>query len=91
MRRAFSRSTKPLRSGNPQEVWGAFCGGSVGAPGQPQGIQIDEGGEWKKEVRADLSAGCRVKLQFPGVSARHSILERRNGLARGIYNRPDSL
>ena len=30
----------------------------------------------------------RIKLQFQGGGAHPWILERRNGLARGIYNRP---
>ena len=47
-----------------------------------------EGGEWKNEIRADFRAERRIKLQFQCVGAHPWLLRRRNGLARGIYNRP---
>ena len=77
----------PVRSKNPQEVWGAFCNSWLSVFGQPKGIQLDEGGEWKNEIWLDLCSDRRVKLQFQGVGAHPWMLERRNGLARGIYNR----
>ena len=48
---------------------------------------MDEGGAWKYEVWPDLCPGRRNKLQFQKVGARPRILVRRNGPARGIYNR----
>ena len=48
---------------------------------------MDEGGEWKNEIWADSCVERRIKLQFQGVGARLLLLERRNGLARGNYNR----
>ena len=48
---------------------------------------MDEGGEKENEVRADLRPERRAKLQFRGVVAHPKVLERRNGHARGIYNR----
>ena len=54
----------PVRSGNPQEVWDAFCGGSIGVFEQPNGIRMDVAGEWKNETRADLCSGRRIKLRF---------------------------
>ena len=48
---------------------------------------MDEGGEWKNEVRTDYCPERRIKLLFHGVGAHRWLLERRNGLARGIYNR----
>ena len=49
---------------------------------------MDGGGEWKYEIWTDLRSGRRIKIQTQGVGARPSILERRNVLARGTYNRP---
>ena len=48
---------------------------------------MDEGGEWKNDLWVDFCADRYVKLLFQGVGAHPWILERRNGLARGIYNR----
>ena len=45
------------------------------------------GGEWENELWAELRSGRRIKLLFQGVGAHRWLLERRNGLARGIYNR----
>ena len=41
-----------------------------------------------KWMREDFSTGRRSRLQFQGVGAHPWLLEGRNGLARGIYNRP---
>ena len=43
----------PARSKNPQEVWGAFRNSRIGVFGPPQCIQMDGGGGWKSEVRAE--------------------------------------
>ena len=67
-----------VRSKNPLEVWGAFENCLIGICGPPGYIQTGEGGEWKSEG---------VKLSFQGIGAHLWISERRNGLARGIYNR----
>ena len=48
---------------------------------------MDEGGEWKNAIWTDLCAERRIKVQFRGVGAHPWLLERRNGPARGIYNR----
>ena len=48
---------------------------------------MDVGGEWKNEIWTDLRSERRMELQFSGVGARPWIPERRNGLARRIYNR----
>ena len=48
---------------------------------------MDEGGEWQNEVRADYCSERRIKLLFQGVGAHPWLLERRYGLARGIYKR----
>ena len=77
----------PVRSKNPLEVWDAFVACWIGIFGPPKAIQMDEGGEWKNEVWADFCTGRRIKLFSQGAGARPWILERRNGLARGIYNR----
>ena len=45
LRPEFSRLI-PVRSGNPQEVWDAFCGEWVAVPSQPKCIQKDKGEEW---------------------------------------------
>ena len=55
--------------------------------GPPQCAQMDEGGEWESELRAELGSERRGKLLFLGVGAYTWIRERRNGLARGIYYR----
>ena len=45
------------------------------------------GGEWKNDLWRDLCVDRRITQIFQGVGAHPWILERRNGLARGIYNR----
>ena len=55
--------------------------------GPPKCLQMDGGGEWENEVWADYCTERRIKLLFQGVGAHPWLLERRNGLARGIYNR----
>ena len=50
------------------------------------GIQVDEGGGWKNELWAELRSERGVK-SFQEVRAHPWLLERRNGLARGIFNR----
>ena len=50
-------------------------------------IQMDEGGEWENDLRVDLCADRYIKLQYRGAGSHPWILERRNGLKRGIYNR----
>ena len=76
-----------VRSRNPQEVWDTFLSSWVGVFGAPKSLHLDEGGEWKNDPWRDPRVERRIKLVFQGVGARPWILERRNGLARGIYNR----
>ena len=76
-----------VQSGNPREVWGNLSSGWLGFCGPPKSIQFDEGGEQKHGIRADLCAERQVKLQFQGAGVHSWLLERRNGLARGIHNR----
>ena len=59
----------------------------MGVFGAPKSLHLDEGGEWKNDLWRDLCVGRRIKLVFQGGGAHPWILERRNGLARGIYNR----
>ena len=77
----------PLGPKNPQEARDASCGARIGDFGQPECIRMDEGGGWKHEVLADLCSERAIKVQFRGAGARPWILERRNGLARGTFNR----
>ena len=76
-----------VKSKNPQEAWDVFCAGWSGTFGPPKSLQMDEGGEWENEVRADYCSERRIKLFFQGVGEHPCLWERRNGLARGIYNR----
>ena len=76
-----------VKSKNPQEVRDVFCAGWLGTFGPPKCLQMDEGGERKNEVWADYCTERRIKLLFQGVGAHPWLLGRRNGLARGIYNR----
>ena len=48
---------------------------------------MGEGGGWKNGVWADLRSGRIPELQFQGAGAHHRILERRNVLAREMYDR----
>ena len=77
----------PVRAKNPQEVRGAFCNSRIGVFGPPSCIQMDEGGERRNELWTELRSERRRKLLFQGFGARPWILERRNGLARGVYSR----
>ena len=45
------------------------------------------GGEWQNDLWRALCVERRLKLEFQEVGAQPWISERRNGLARGIYNR----
>ena len=76
-----------VKSKNPQEVWDAFCAGWLGTFGPPKSTQMDEGGEWKNEIWTDYCSDRRIKSVSQGVGAHPWLLGRRNGLARGIYNR----
>ena len=77
----------PVQAENPQDAWDLVCGGRLGLFGPPNCILAHEGGEWRNEIWTDLRAKRRIRLQFQGVVARPVLLGRRNGLARGIYNR----
>ena len=48
---------------------------------------MGEGGERENDLRVDLRTDRYIKLQYQGAGSRPWILERRNGLARGTYNR----
>ena len=61
-----------VRSKNPQEVWDAFLASWVGVFGAPKSLHPVE---------------RRIKPVLRGVGAHPWISGRRNGLARGIYNR----
>ena len=74
----------PARSGNLQEVWGAFRRAWIGVSGRPNGIHVGESGAWETKVWTNLCAGNRIKFRPQGVDARPWILRRRNGLTRGI-------
>ena len=82
----FSIPTR-VRSRNPQEVWGAFISGWVGVFGAPESLHLDEWVEWKSDLWGDLCVERRIKLVFQGVGAQQWVLERRNGLDRGINYR----
>ena len=68
-------------------MWDAFVSSWIGVFGSPKCLHLDEGGEWKNDLWRDLCVERRIKLVFQGVGAHPWISERRNGLARGIYNR----
>ena len=76
----------PGRSKNPAEVWDTFCASWVAVFGKPRIVQMDEEGGWKHDLWVDLCADRYIRLQNQGVGAHPWILERRNELARGIYN-----
>ena len=44
----------PVRTKNPQEVWGASCNLRIAVFGPPQCIQVDSGGNWRNGVWAEL-------------------------------------
>ena len=77
----------PAQHQSPQDVRDVFRADWLGIFRPPKGIQMDGGGEWKNEIWTDVCADRRIKLQFQGVGAHLWLLERRNGLARGIYCR----
>ena len=68
----------PIRSKNPEGVWDTFCASRIAVFGEPRINQMDEGGEWGNDLRADRY----VMLQYQGAGAPPWILERRNGPAR---------
>ena len=77
----------PVSSKDPRGVSDASCSSRTGVSGRPQSIQMDEGDEWKHEVCTGSRPERRTTLQFQFVGAHPWMLSRRNGLARGIYNR----
>ena len=50
-------------------------------------LYVDERGGWGDGIRADFSAERELELQFQGPVAHPWLLERRNRLACGIYDR----
>ena len=54
----------PVQSKNPQELRDVSCRGWLGTFGPPTCIKMDEGGEWKNDIRTDLRAERRIKLQL---------------------------
>ena len=68
---------QPVQSEIPQEVWGVFRGGRLGAFGPPKCIPMDEGGEWKREIWTDFCSERRIKLQFQEVGVHPLLLGRR--------------
>ena len=59
----------------------------MGSLGNPIVFRWMDGGEWGNETWADSCSGRRAELQSDGEGARPWILGRRNGHARGVYNR----
>ena len=76
----------PVWSKNPEEAWDTFRASPIAVFGEPQIIQMGEGGEWENDLRFDLRADRYIKSQFQGVGAHPWISERRNGPVRGIYD-----
>ena len=58
----------PVRPKNPQGFRGSCRGAWVGVFGHPESTQVDEGGERKSEVRADLYYDRRIRLRFQGLA-----------------------
>ena len=85
----FSRRSLliPVRTKDSREVGDAFCSSWIGVCGPLSCIQMEEGGGWKKESWAELRSEGRIKLLLREVGARPWTSGRRNGLARGIYDR----
>ena len=77
----------PVRSKNPEEVRDTFRTSRIAVLGAPRIIQMGDGGGWENDLRVDSRADRHIKLQYQCVGAHPWISERRNGLARGIYNR----
>ena len=74
-----------VRSKDPSEARDSPAFSRIAVRGRPETIQMDEGGEWGNEVRADFRSVRSIKLQFPvGAGALPRLLGRRNCLARGI-------
>ena len=46
-----------------------------------------EGRGWENGTWADFFSGRRIEFQFQAAGAHHWLRERKNGVARGIYNR----
>ena len=62
----------------------AFCSAGARVFGDPKCVQMGEGGEWENGVRTYPGSARRIRIQYQGVGARHWILDRRRGLARGF-------
>ena len=76
-----------VRSKNPQEVWDAFISSWVGVFGPPKCLHLDEGVNGKMISGETCVWNVALNWFSRGEGAHPWILERRNGLARGIYNR----
>ena len=85
----FSRHSilVPVRSKNPDKVWDAFRTSRIAVFSKPRAIHMGEEGERNNELRVDFRADRYIEVHFQGAGAHPRILERRDGLARGIYNR----
>ena len=64
----------PARPKNPQEILGALRNSRIGVSGPPQSVRMDEGGEWKNGVWAELRSERRITLRFQIVGAHPRIL-----------------
>ena len=74
-------------SRHPLVVSGPFAGSRISDSGRPSTIRMYAGGEWGNGIPLDSSTGRNIRLQFQGKGANPWLLGRRNGFARGIYNR----
>ena len=48
----------PVHTKNPQEVWGAFRSSRIGVFGPPMSARMDEGGERKDELWAEIASSA---------------------------------
>ena len=77
----------PARSKIPQKVRDTSRKSGIEVFGPPQCSLMDEGGEWENDAWAELRSDRRINSFLRRVGARPWILGRRNGHARGIYDR----
>ena len=85
----LSRSSTPAKapSERPLGVGDTFAAPRISVFGKRRCFRMDSGGEWMREVGAGLRSERNSRLQFQGKDAHPWMLGRRNGLARGIYNK----
>ena len=80
-------ATVTVSSKNPLGAWGALTAPRFTVFGKAHCMHMDSGGKWEDEAWGYLRSERNARLQLLGTGAHPRMLRRRNGLARGTFDR----